>query len=455
MEKLGILAGAGKLPVECARAAANLGYEVYAVGLLPNSDTQIAQFAKDFQFISVAQLEAILNYLRNNQIQKVTMIGKVTKELLFNGAVVPDARMVQLIMSLPDRKDDTIMMAFVRELAKSGIQAFDQTALIRKLMPRRGTITKREPTEQERQDMEFGFRIAKELGRFDIGQTVVVKNRAVMALEAIEGTDACIERGSSGYRGGQNSFGRARKNDFLRRRPRNFNRCDVIAMKLPQCEIFDSTNAQEILFVTGGRAPRREFFLEISGGRKIFCVDKGIELCRACELIPNFLIGDFDSANNSAVEWAQEKNIPVEKYPADKDFTDTQLAMTRAAEIFGEHVAILTGCFGGRFDHLYSTIFTCATIDRKIFLADEREIIFYLRGGESVEVKFFKKPLAVSLLPITSTCEGVTTKNLHWELDDVTLTQNFPNATSNRADADKIFLSIKQGILAIYFCFDE
>ena len=66
MEKLGILAGAGKLPVECARAAANLGYEVYAVGLLPNSDTQIAQFAKDFQFISVAQLEAILNYLKNN-----------------------------------------------------------------------------------------------------------------------------------------------------------------------------------------------------------------------------------------------------------------------------------------------------------------------------------------------------------------------------------------------------
>ena len=195
MEKLGILAGAGKLPVECARAASKLGYEVYAVGLLPSSDTQIAHFAKDYQFISVAQLEAILNYLKANQIQKVTMIGKVTKELLFNGAVVPDARMMQLIMSLPDRKDDTIMMAFVRELAKAGIQAFDQTALIRKLMPRRGTITQREPTEIERQDMEFGFRIAKELGRFDIGQTVVVKNRAVMALEAIEGTDACIERG--------------------------------------------------------------------------------------------------------------------------------------------------------------------------------------------------------------------------------------------------------------------
>ncbi|MBQ6006669.1 MAG: UDP-2,3-diacylglucosamine diphosphatase LpxI [Selenomonadaceae bacterium] len=202
MEKLGILAGAGKLPVECARAAQQLGYEVYAVGLLAGSDPQIAQFAKDYQFISVAQLEAILNYLKQNQIQQVTMIGKVTKELLFNGAVVPDARMLQLIMSLPDRKDDTIMMAFVRELVKAGIQTFDQTALIRKLMPRRGTITQREPTDQERKDMDFGFRIAKELGRLDIGQTVVVKNRAVMALEAIEGTDACIERGGLLAHGG-------------------------------------------------------------------------------------------------------------------------------------------------------------------------------------------------------------------------------------------------------------
>ncbi len=195
MEKLGILAGAGKLPVECARAAKQLGYEVYAVGLLADSDPAIAHFATDYQFISVAQLEAILNYLKGNQIQNVTLIGKVTKELLFNGAVQPDMRMLQLIMSLPDRNDDTIMMAFVRELARAGIQTFDQTKLIRKLMPPRGNIAGREPTEQERRDMEFGFRIAKELGRLDIGQTVVVKNLAVMALEAIEGTDACIERG--------------------------------------------------------------------------------------------------------------------------------------------------------------------------------------------------------------------------------------------------------------------
>ena len=202
MEKLGLLAGAGKLPVECARAAKQLGYEVYAVGLLAQTDSEIANFSKNYQQISVGQLEAILNYLSQNEIKKITMIGKVTKELLFNGAVIPDAKMLQLIMSLPDRKDDTIMRAFVLELAKAGMETFDQTALIRKLMPHRGTISSREPSETEKADMDFGFMIAKELGRLDIGQTVVVKDRAVMALEAIEGTDECIRRGGKLANGG-------------------------------------------------------------------------------------------------------------------------------------------------------------------------------------------------------------------------------------------------------------
>lgn len=229
----------------------------------------------------------------------------------------------------------------------------------------------------------------------------------------------------------------------------------MIKINLPQCEIFYPSIAQEILFVSGGRVPSREFFLAVASGRKVFCVDKGIEICRACEVVPSVLIGDFDSANQSDVAWARAKNVFVEKYPVDKDFTDTQLALRRAEEIFGEHVALLTGCFGGRVDHLYSTIHTCAAINRKIILADDREIIFYLRGGETVEVKFFRKPLAVSLLPITNSCTGVTTENLHWELDGATLTQNFPNAVSNRVESDKIFVGVEVGTLAIYFCFDE
>ena len=202
MERVGLLAGIGRLPVECAKAATAMGYEVYAVALLPDTDKELADCVADYREISIAHLDDILNYLKDNDIHKVTMLGKVTKELLFAGNVQPDARMLKLIMSLPDRKDDTIMMMFVRELAKAGMQAFDQTALLRMLMPHRGTLTELEPTKEQMKDMEFGFRIAKELGRLDIGQTVVVKNMAVMALEAIEGTDACIARGGKLANGG-------------------------------------------------------------------------------------------------------------------------------------------------------------------------------------------------------------------------------------------------------------
>ncbi|WP_294160514.1 LpxI family protein [uncultured Selenomonas sp.] len=202
MERVGLLAGAGHLPVECAKAAKRLGFEVYAVRLLDESAADLKDCTAECVDISIGHIDAILNYLKEKGIKKVTMLGKVTKELLFNGKVQPDARMLELIMALPDRKDDTIMMMFVRELAKAGMQAFDQTALLRMLMPHRGVLTELAPTKEQQKDMEFGFRIAKELGRLDIGQTVVVKNMAVMALEAIEGTDACIERGGKLANGG-------------------------------------------------------------------------------------------------------------------------------------------------------------------------------------------------------------------------------------------------------------
>ena len=230
---------------------------------------------------------------------------------------------------------------------------------------------------------------------------------------------------------------------------------EVSNVKLPQCEILPSTDAQEILFVSGGKAPDVDWLSDVADGRKIFCVDKGIEVCRACELVPEILIGDFDSANQSCVEWARTKKILVERHPVDKDLTDTQLALNRAGELFGEHVALVTGCFGGRFDHLYSTIFTCAASPRKIFLADEREVIFFVTGGEQVDVTFNRKPLALSLLPATETCSGVTIKNVRWELDGATLTQSFPNAISNRVEGDKVSIGVEVGKLAVYLCFTE
>ena len=219
-------------------------------------------------------------------------------------------------------------------------------------------------------------------------------------------------------------------------------------MKLPQLEFLNLPNA-EILLVAGGRAPNKNYFKAVAQGRKIFCIDKGIEICRECNIFPQILIGDFDSAENSALDWAIENKIHIERHPVEKDFTDTQLAL----EFLSKNTpTLITGIFGGRLDHLFSNIFTCANYEN-ILLADDREIVFYVKGGESAEVNFFQKPVAVSLLPITQICEGVTAENLHWKLSNATLKQNLPNAISNRAETSKIKISVEIGTLAIYFCF--
>ncbi|MDD3114386.1 MAG: UDP-2,3-diacylglucosamine diphosphatase LpxI [Anaerovibrio sp.] len=244
MKKIGLLAGVGRLPVECAKAAAALGYEVYAVGLLPGVDPELGECAADYRDISVAQLQAIIDYLKSKDVAEVTLLGKVTKELLYSGQhAVPDMRMLGLMLTLPDRRDDTLMLAFVRELAKDGLEVFDQTALIRSLMPRPGVLTKRQPTEQELQDMEFGMRMAREIGRLDVGQTVVVKQQAVMALEAIEGTDACIRRGGELARGGAVVAKTAKPDQDLR--------FDVPAVGMKTMEIMVETGAAALVIEAG------------------------------------------------------------------------------------------------------------------------------------------------------------------------------------------------------------
>lgn len=228
-------------------------------------------------------------------------------------------------------------------------------------------------------------------------------------------------------------------------------------MNFPQCKIIfpEKLPEKEILFIGGGKFPSEKYFLQLAEGREIFCVDRGIELCHKLNILPKILIGDFDSANKISVDWAKKNNIPIKRHPVEKDFTDTQLAINFAERSEENFSAVMTGIFGGRVDHLFSNIFTCANSTKKFFLADDKEIIFYLNGGESVEISFEKIPLAVSLLPISKICEGVTTENLHWELNNAELFQNFPNAVSNRIESNKIKIRVESGILAIYFCFEE
>lgn len=202
MKRVGLLAGVGTLPVEFLTAAKSQGYEVVCITVIPGTDPRLRELADVYYDINVAKLDKIIKTLVKEQVAEVTMLGKVTKEWLFKGLHLPDLRTLKLLNRLRNRKDDTIMLALVEELAKDGISVLDQTKYLKPLMPGPQVFTRKKPSEEELRDVEFGFRMAKALGGLDVGQTVVVKNQAVMALEAIEGTDACIRRGGALSRGG-------------------------------------------------------------------------------------------------------------------------------------------------------------------------------------------------------------------------------------------------------------
>lgn len=176
MEVIGVLSGVGHLPVEVARSAKKLGYQVVAVGVVPEIDPELAACADFYYDINIGKIGKIISTLKKHKVYQVTMIGKVTKEVLYKaGKIVPDLRAIKILATVPDRKDDTIMNAIVKELEGEGIHVMDQTILIKPLLPAPGVLTRRKPTEAELADMEFGFSMAKAIGGLDIGQTVVVK----------------------------------------------------------------------------------------------------------------------------------------------------------------------------------------------------------------------------------------------------------------------------------------
>lgn len=202
MNKIGLLAGIGRLPVEFARAASGMGVHVIAIGMLPEVDPELAHSVPLYEQIHIAKLDRIFKVLKRENVKQVTLLGKINKELVYAHRELPDFRVLKIFARLKNFSDDTVTLALVEELASEGITVLDQTELLRPLMPESGLLSKRGPTNQELADMRFGLKMAKSIGGLDIGQTVVVKNRAVIAVEAIEGTDACIRRGGQLGRGG-------------------------------------------------------------------------------------------------------------------------------------------------------------------------------------------------------------------------------------------------------------
>jgi len=195
MKKLGLIAGTGELPIAVASDARSQGYKVMAVALEPLADTTLSSYVDEIKWVNVGKLGKLIDSLKDYGIKEAVMAGKVSKTLLYKSRITPPLRAVKLLFSLKDKKDDSILLAITKELEEEGIHLLDITRFSSGLLMPEGVITKRKPTADEWKDIEFGWKVAKEIGRLDIGQTVLVKNQAVMAVEAIEGTDEAIKRG--------------------------------------------------------------------------------------------------------------------------------------------------------------------------------------------------------------------------------------------------------------------
>ena len=221
----------------------------------------------------------------------------------------------------------------------------------------------------------------------------------------------------------------------------------------------------ELICIGGGRPPTPEWlsllvqYKKNYTNRPVWAIDRGVDICHALKLPPAHLIGDGDSADPTAWHWAEEQNTEVHAFPPEKDFTDTELALQIAAEQYTHPLVILTAAFGGRLDHLMSTAAVAAHATIPCVLADERETLFYLHAGESLTITCDMPPRAISLLPFTEECTGVTTHGLYWELRDACITNRASLAISNvlaRENTKNTFtVSIKSGVLGVYLCHKE
>jgi UDP-2,3-diacylglucosamine hydrolase len=200
-EPIGLLAGWGRFPVLFAQKATSLGIPVVCVGIRGMADrTALEPHCRRFYWTRLAALGRPIRCFKREGVRRWTMAGKVFKTRMFSPArlftLLPDLRMIRFYFfrRRRDNADDTLTLGIIDEFARDGLECTSALDLCPELLVRPGVLTTRHPTTREEADIEYGWRLAKEMGRLDVGQSVAVRDRAVLAVEAIEGTDAAIRR---------------------------------------------------------------------------------------------------------------------------------------------------------------------------------------------------------------------------------------------------------------------
>ena len=193
--KQGLIAGDGILPVEMAKHAKENGFDVICVSLANDNLKELKKYCSKVYSCHPGELNKIEKIFVENEIKQVTFLGKVHKRVLLKLHKF-DKRAIELLKSIKRLNDDEVMLLIVREFEKHNITVLDQTIFIKNLMIPSGVLGKYKPTEEQMEDVNYGFWLAKEMGKVDVGQSVVIKDKMAMAVEALEGTDKCIRRGA-------------------------------------------------------------------------------------------------------------------------------------------------------------------------------------------------------------------------------------------------------------------
>ena len=243
MKTIGLIAGKGRFPFLVAREAKEEGYRVVCCGISKESDPAIEKVTDVYQEVKLGQLKRLRDFFKSEGVSEAVMAGKIEKVRVFQGDVRPDLEMAKVLLKVRDFRDDSLLGGVAHYLSSNGIELKDSTRFLKKALPGEGVLGKRKPSHEVQEDIEFGWRMAKELARLDIGQTVVIKHKAVLALEAIEGTDETIKRGGLLGQGGIVVVKVAKPNQDMR--------FDVPAVGLGTLDQLTAAKAKALAFEAG------------------------------------------------------------------------------------------------------------------------------------------------------------------------------------------------------------
>ncbi|MFH1046383.1 MAG: UDP-2,3-diacylglucosamine diphosphatase LpxI [Candidatus Omnitrophota bacterium] len=194
-ERIGLIAGNGQFPVLFAQAARKKGKEVIAIAVREETDPELEKYVQQIYWIGVGNLKEFFEILKKENLKKIVMAGQIRPAHLFAKETRMDEHLKSFLSAVKDKRANSLLGGVARLLRLKGIKLLDSTLYLKEHLVRRGVLTSSSPTHQQWEDIRFGRYIAKRIGALDIGQTVVVKDKAILAIEAIEGTDQVIARG--------------------------------------------------------------------------------------------------------------------------------------------------------------------------------------------------------------------------------------------------------------------